>query len=67
MQKGVFEVKSTSSDTHLGSEGFSDIVLVEHLLDGFKKESGIALKGGRMAIQRGGGGQARPADHSNRN
>ena len=51
MQKGVFEVKSTNGDTHLGGEDF-DIVLVEHLLDGFKKESGIALKGDRMAIQR---------------
>lgn len=51
MQKGVFEVKSTNGDTHLGGEDF-DIVLVEHLLDGFKKESGITLKGDRMAIQR---------------
>jgi len=51
MQKGVFEVKSTNGDTHLGGEDF-DIVLVEHLLDGFKKDSGMALKGDRMAIQR---------------
>ncbi|KAF8161333.1 heat shock protein 70 family [Crassisporium funariophilum] len=51
MQKGVFEVKSTNGDTHLGGEDF-DIVLVDFLLDEFKKESGVALKGDRMAIQR---------------
>jgi len=45
MQKGVFEVKKlTIGDTNLGGEDF-DIVLVEHLLDGFKKESDITLKG----------------------
>ncbi|KAF9501349.1 heat shock protein 70 [Pleurotus eryngii] len=51
MQKGVFEVKSTNGDTHLGGEDF-DIVLVNHLLNEFKKESGIDLAGDRMAIQR---------------
>ncbi|KAJ3748578.1 heat shock protein 70 family [Lentinula detonsa] len=51
MQKGVFEVKSTNGDTHLGGEDF-DIVLVEHILNEFKKESGIDLSGDRMAIQR---------------
>ena len=51
MRKGVFEVKSTDGDTHLGGEDF-DIVLVEHLLNGFKMEPGIALKGDRTAIQR---------------
>ncbi|KAG6920229.1 hypothetical protein DXG01_004998 [Tephrocybe rancida] len=51
MQKGVFEVKSTNGDTHLGGEDF-DVVLVEHILDGFKKETGVDLKGDRMAIQR---------------
>jgi molecular chaperone DnaK len=51
MQKGVFEVKSTNGDTHLGGEDF-DIVLVNHLLNEFKKESGIDLNGDRMAIQR---------------
>ncbi|KAF8963663.1 heat shock protein 70 family [Flammula alnicola] len=51
MQKGVFEVKSTNGDTHLGGEDF-DIVLVEYLLNEFKKESGAELKGDRMAIQR---------------
>ncbi|TFK23136.1 heat shock protein [Coprinopsis marcescibilis] len=51
MQKGVFEVKSTNGDTHLGGEDF-DVVLVEHILDDFKKESGSELHGDRMAIQR---------------
>ena len=51
MQKGVFEVKSTNGDTHLGGEDF-DVVLVEHLLNEFKSESGIDLKNDRMAIQR---------------
>jgi molecular chaperone DnaK len=51
MQKGVFEVKSTNGDTHLGGEDF-DIALVEHLLNDFKKETGLDLSGDRMAIQR---------------
>ncbi|TDL16113.1 heat shock protein [Rickenella mellea] len=51
MQKGVFEVKSTNGDTHLGGEDF-DIVLVEHILKEFKKETGTDLTGDRMAIQR---------------
>ncbi|GLB37688.1 putative heat shock protein [Lyophyllum shimeji] len=51
MQKGVFEVKSTNGDTHLGGEDF-DVVLVEYILDQFKKETGVDLKNDRMAIQR---------------
>ncbi|KAL4064254.1 heat shock protein 70 family [Scleroderma yunnanense] len=51
MQKGVFEVKSTNGDTHLGGEDF-DICLVNHILNEFKKESGIDLSQDRMAIQR---------------
>ncbi|KAF5380576.1 hypothetical protein D9615_004656 [Tricholomella constricta] len=51
MQKGVFEVKSTNGDTHLGGEDF-DVVLVEYLLNEFKKETGVDLKDDRMAIQR---------------
>jgi len=51
MQKGVFEVKSTNGDTHLGGEDF-DIVLVNHLLNEFKKESGVDLSTDRMAVQR---------------
>jgi molecular chaperone DnaK len=51
MQKGVFEVKSTNGDTHLGGEDF-DIILVEFILNEFKKETGVDLKTDRMAIQR---------------
>jgi len=51
IQNGVFEVKSTNGDTHLGGEDF-DIYLVRHLVQQFKKESGIDLSSDRMAIQR---------------
>ncbi|RPA87877.1 heat shock protein 70 [Ascobolus immersus RN42] len=51
IQKGVFEVKSTNGDTHLGGEDF-DIALVRYLVDAFKKESGLDLSNDRMAIQR---------------
>jgi hypothetical protein len=37
LQKGVFEVKSTNGDTHLGGEDF-DMLLVGHLIGEFKKE-----------------------------
>jgi molecular chaperone DnaK len=50
-QKGVFGVKSTNSDTHLGSEDF-DIILLNHILAEFKKESGIDLSQDWIAIQR---------------
>ncbi|KAI0478900.1 hsp70-like protein [Xylariaceae sp. FL0804] len=51
IQNGVFEVKSTNGDTHLGGEDF-DIRLVRHIVQQFKTESGIDLSGDRMAIQR---------------
>ncbi|KAH6681163.1 hsp70-like protein [Plectosphaerella plurivora] len=51
IQNGVFEVKSTNGNTHLGGEDF-DIHLVRHLVQGFKAESGIDLSGDRMAVQR---------------
>lgn len=51
IQNGVFEVKSTNGDTHLGGEDF-DILLVRHLVQQFKKDSGIDLSNDRMAIQR---------------
>ena len=51
IQKGVFEVKSTNGDTHLGGEDF-DITLVRHLIQQFKKDQGIDLSGDRMAVQR---------------
>ncbi|KAK4046992.1 Hsp70 ATPase ssc1 [Microbotryomycetes sp. JL201] len=51
MQKGVFEVKSTNGNTHLGGEDF-DIALVNYIVEEFKKESGLDLSKDRMAIQR---------------
>merc|ERR1712000_435670 len=48
---GVFEVKATNGDTHLGGEDF-DIHLVRHMVEDFKKTSSIDLSGDRMAIQR---------------
>ena len=48
---GVFEVKSTNGDTHLGGEDF-DNRIVNYFLDVFKKESGIDLKGDNAAMQR---------------
>ncbi|RUS24408.1 hypothetical protein BC938DRAFT_473620 [Jimgerdemannia flammicorona] len=51
IQSGVFEVKSTNGDTHLGGEDF-DILMVRWLVNEFKKESGMDLTTDRMAIQR---------------
>ncbi len=48
---GVFEVKSTNGDTHLGGEDFDNII-VNFLLDEFKKESGIDIKDDAAAMQR---------------
>lgn len=48
---GVFEVKATNGDTHLGGEDF-DNRIVNLFLDEFKKESGIDLKGDNAAMQR---------------
>lgn len=49
--EGVFEVKSTSGDTHLGGDDF-DQVIIDWLAEEFKKESGIDLKGDKQALQR---------------
>jgi molecular chaperone DnaK len=48
---GVFEVKSTNGDTHLGGEDF-DLRLVDYFAEEFKKEKGIDLRGDRLALQR---------------
>ena len=48
---GVFEVKSTNGDTHLGGDDF-DITLINWLIDEFKKDQGIDLKGDKAAMQR---------------
>ena len=48
---GVFEVMSTNGDTHLGGEDFDNII-VNFLVDEFKKESGIDIKNDAAAMQR---------------
>ena len=49
--EGVFEVKSTNGDTHLGGEDF-DHRIVNYLADEFKKDQGIDLRNDKMALQR---------------
>ena len=48
---GVFEVKSTNGNTHLGGDDW-DRVIVNWLIDGFKADTGIDLSGDSMALQR---------------
>ena len=48
---GVFEVKSTNGDTHLGGEDF-DLEIINYLADEFKKDNGIDLRGDKLALQR---------------
>lgn len=48
---GVFEVKSTNGDTHLGGDDF-DNVIINWLVDEFKKDQGIDLKTDKAAMQR---------------
>ena len=48
---GVFEVRSTNGDTHLGGEDF-DNRIVDHFIDEFKKTEGIDLKNDNAALQR---------------
>ncbi len=48
---GVFEVKATNGDTHLGGEDF-DLILIDYLADEFKREQGIDLRTDKMALQR---------------
>jgi molecular chaperone DnaK len=48
---GVFEVKSTNGDTHLGGDNF-DHKVMEWLMDSYKKDQGIDLSKDRMALQR---------------
>jgi molecular chaperone DnaK len=48
---GVFEVKSTNGDTHLGGEDFDQRVM-DYLVAEFKKDQGIDLRSDKMALQR---------------
>jgi len=49
--EGVFEVKSTNGDTHLGGEDF-DQRIMDYLADEFKRDQGIDLRNDKMALQR---------------
>ncbi len=49
--EGVFEVKSTNGDTHLGGEDF-DLLIIGYLADEFMKDQGINLRTDKMALQR---------------
>ncbi|GCE31432.1 chaperone protein DnaK [Dictyobacter alpinus] len=49
--EGVFEVKATNGDTHLGGDDF-DQHIINWLADEFKREQGIDLRNDRMALQR---------------
>ncbi|OGR20872.1 MAG: molecular chaperone DnaK [Desulfobacula sp. RIFOXYA12_FULL_46_16] len=48
---GVFEVKSTSGDTHLGGEDF-DLRIINFIADEFRKDTGINIRTDKMALQR---------------
>ena len=49
--EGVFEVKATNGDTHLGGEDF-DLKLIDYLANEFNKDQGIDLRSDKMALQR---------------
>lgn len=49
--EGVFQVKATNGDTHLGGDDF-DKVILDHIADEFNKENGIDLKKDPQALQR---------------
>lgn len=48
---GVFEVKSTNGDTHLGGDNFDDVI-IDWLIEDFKGQYGIDLSNDKMALQR---------------
>jgi len=49
--EGVFEVKATNGDTHLGGEDF-DLRIIDYLANEFKKDQGIDIRSDKMALQR---------------
>ena len=49
--EGVFEVKATNGDTHLGGEDF-DFRIIDYLADEFEKDQGLDLRKDKMALQR---------------
>src|SRR3990167_3984517 len=48
---GVFEVKATNGDTHLGGDDFDEII-VDFIADEFKKDNGVDLRADKQALQR---------------
>src|SRR5690606_34519059 len=48
---GVFEVKATNGDTHLGGDDFDQVIL-DYIADEFKKNNGIDLRKDERALQR---------------
>ena len=48
---GVFEVKATNGDTHLGGDNW-DSALIDFLIEEFKKDQGVDLRSDKMALQR---------------
>ena len=51
IEEGIFEVKATNGDTHLGGEDF-DNKLVDFCINDFKKKSGVDIKGNARALRR---------------
>jgi molecular chaperone DnaK len=51
IDKGVFSVRATGGDTHLGGEDF-DVRIIDHLAEEFKAKHGIDLRADRMSLQR---------------
>ena len=51
IDEGLFEVKSTNGDTHLGGEDF-DMRIVQYLAEEFRRENGVDLTKDKMALQR---------------
>jgi len=51
LQGGVFSVKATGGDTHLGGEDF-DLLIIDKLADEFEKTNGVDLRKDRMSLQR---------------
>jgi molecular chaperone DnaK len=49
--EGTFHVKSTNGDTHLGGDDF-DLMIIDWLIEEFKKDQGIDLRNDRTALQR---------------
>jgi molecular chaperone DnaK len=49
--EGVFEVKATNGDTHLGGDDFDEKIM-EYIIDEFRKENGVDLKKDVQALQR---------------